>query len=488
MQLADLTPAERRVWRAFPKGQSVGFGPGDEEAVHGGSWGPARTVRAEVLRSLLLNGSRADGEIAGLWIVGGRISGLLDLSDAVLEHSVRLLGCHFERPPILYGARTRRLNLRSSYLPALDAVSLQVDGHLRLSGCEIPGQVRLGGARLAGALFLDGARIGDSDGDEGEEILQFDHGAVENDLSAAGAVIHGRFTLTGSTVGGNLDFDRAELRAPGHVALDAENLAVGGHLSGEGLRAQGTVNLRGATITRHLDLVSARLSAPGATALRATSCTIGELWLRGAAPIEGAVNLRRSHVEIVFAEPRVWPERVGLDGLTYRSLLPPLPAAERLALLEREDLGYVPHPYEQLAGAYRLAGDDAAARTVQLAKQRRRRATLPWYARCWGHVQDVTVGYGFRPMRAAVWLVALMLTAATAYGLHRPQPLKPGEAPDFNPVFYTLDLLLPIIDFGQEKAFKPRGWHQWLAYLLVVLGWVLATTIVAGVTRAVSRQ
>lgn len=24
--------------------------------------------------------------------------------------------------------------------------------------------------------------------------------------------------------------------------------------------------------------------------------------------------------------------------------------------------------------------------------------------------------------------------------------------------------LLPIIDFGQERAYAPHGWYQWLSY------------------------
>jgi hypothetical protein len=53
---------------------------------------------------------------------------------------------------------------------------------------------------------------------------------------------------------------------------------------------------------------------------------------------------------------------------------------------------------------------------------------------------------------------------------------------------YTLDLLLPIIDFHQESAFNPSGWYQWLSYGLIAAGWILATTIAAGLTRAVNRQ
>lgn len=55
-------------------------------------------------------------------------------------------------------------------------------------------------------------------------------------------------------------------------------------------------------------------------------------------------------------------------------------------------------------------------------------------------------------------------------------------------MFYTLDLLLPVISFGQESAFAPEGGYQTLSYVLILMGWILATTVVAGVTRTVSRQ
>lgn len=114
--------------------------------------------------------------------------------------------------------------------------------------------------------------------------------------------------------------------------------------------------------------------------------------------------------------------------------------------------------------------------------------TLPWYGRLWGHLQDIAVGYGFRPLRAGGWLLSLLAVGSVVYGLHHPPPLKPQEAPGFNPVFYTLDLLLPVISFGQESAFSPQGGYQTLSYVLVITGWILATTVITGLTRTVSRQ
>lgn len=157
-------------------------------------------------------------------------------------------------------------------------------------------------------------------------------------------------------------------------------------------------------------------------------------------------------------------------------------------MLERDEDGYVPHAYEQLTAAYRRVGDDHAARLVQLAEQRRLRGTRAWYGRLWGYAQDATVGYGFRPLRACAWLLSPPAVGSIAYALQHPGALKASEAPHFDPVFYTLDLLLPVISFGQEEAFAPDGWYQALSYALVVTGCILATTVIAGVTRDVSRQ
>lgn len=82
----------------------------------------------------------------------------------------------------------------------------------------------------------------------------------------------------------------------------------------------------------------------------------------------------------------------------------------------------------------------------------------------------------------------LLACGALFFAVRPPVLLEAGKAPPFNAVFYTLDLLIPITTFGQETAFAPHGAGQWLAYTLTAAGWVLATTVAAGVSRAVSRQ
>ncbi|MDH6539217.1 membrane-associated oxidoreductase [Streptomyces sp. SPB4] len=490
MEITDLTPAERRVWEAFPRGDGVDFREHPEDSsVDGAGWGPERTVRAEVLRALLLGACPAEeGRVAGLKIKGARIVGSLDLRYAVVDHAIRLRDCWFERKPLMYGAQLKALVLGYSTLPGLTAATVRVDVVLRLSCCRITGPVRLQGAKLS-ALFLQGAVIGPTAGEEADEPpLQLNHVEVGTDIIANDLTVHGQLRLNGATVGGQVSLDRARLLAPGGIALHAETLTVGTDLRAQRMEAHGMVNLTGSRIPGQLNFAYAVFANPDGVALRASSCAIGEMWLRNCPPVQGMVNLRRSQFDLLHVPAATWPEKIRIDGLSYRTLAPHLPAQERLPALEREESGYLPYAYEQLAGAYRTAGDEAAARTVQLAKLRRHRRTLPPHGRAWGLLQDVTVGYGFRPLRAAGWLMALLLVGSVAYGLHAPRPLKAGEAPDFNAVFYTIDLMLPIIGFGQESAYAPAGWYQWLSYLLIVTGWVLATTTAAGVSRSLQRQ
>lgn len=104
--------------------------------------GDERTVRAEVIRALLLGGSSESGEVPALSIAGARMTGVLDLRHAEIRHPIRLTSCWFEHRVELGGTRTRRIDLSGSHLPAMAATDLRVDGELRLTNCRIAGNGR----------------------------------------------------------------------------------------------------------------------------------------------------------------------------------------------------------------------------------------------------------------------------------------------------------------------------------------------------------
>ncbi|UBU17573.1 hypothetical protein [Nonomuraea gerenzanensis] len=379
----------------------------------------------------------------------------------------------------------RRSVLRNPGGLALHAGGLNAEAGLYLSLVETEGAVWLEGATVGRALNLDGARLCAPGG----VALRGDRLAVDGALLARdGMSAEGEISLTDASVTGPAHFKGATLANPGGSALSANGLTVGKVLNlCEGFSAQGRIRLTYAQVGSRLCLDDATLETPGGKALTCRRLEVRELAMRTAKPVRGAVDLRHARIGVLQDDAAVWPDELCMDGLSYEVLEPMLPAAERLAWLRRDPEGYLPNAYEQLAAMYRRLGSEADARDTLLAGQQQRRDTLPGYARFWGHLQDATVGYGFRPLRAAAWLVALLAVGTVVFGLAEPPPLKRGEAPVFNSFMYSLDLLLPIIDFGQEKAFNPGGGTQWLAYGLIAAGWVLATTIAAGLTRTLRR-
>ncbi|MFI7612414.1 hypothetical protein ACIBP6_14435 [Nonomuraea terrae] len=397
-----------------------------------------------------------------------------------VDGEVRLRHARVGGPLTLRGSR-----LRNPGGLAVRGGGLNAEGGLFLSLVEAEGMVRLEAARIGRTLGLDGALLRHPGG----VALAGDGLAVDGSLLAReGMAAEGEISLCDASVTGSAHFEGARLANPGGAALSANGITVGKMLKlCDGFSARGRIRLTNAQIGSRLCFDDATLETPGGEALKCWRLETRELALRTAEPVVGRVDLRYARIGVLRDSPAVWPGEVCMDGLAYEVLEPVLPAAERLRWLRRDPDGYLPNAYEQLAGMYRRLGSDADARDTLLASQQRRRATLPWYARFWGHLQDVTVGYGFRPLRAAAWLAALLAVGTVVFTRVEPPALKPGEAPHFNPFVYTLDLLLPIIDFGQERAYNPGGATQWLAYGLIAAGWVLATTIAAGLTRSLRR-
>jgi hypothetical protein len=200
------------------------------------------------------------------------------------------------------------------------------------------------------------------------------------------------------------------------------------------------------------------------------------------------VDLSSAKFETIQDDQACWPPQMRLSGLSYGTLDPALSANQRVRWLRRDVDGYLPQNYETLAAMYRRLGDDVGARTVLLARERERREHLPRYRQAWSWLQEVTVGYGYRPLRACAWLAAFLALGTLVFGLHHPPPLAGAPHPAFSPLIFSVDLLVPLVNLGMRSAYDPQGPQRWLAYLLIAVGWIFATTIAAGIARVLRRQ
>jgi hypothetical protein len=276
----------------------------------------------------------------------------------------------------------------------------------------------------------------------------------------------------------------------GGVALQGDNMTVSGRmLCGGGFTAEGGVHLAHARIQGELSFAGAVLADDSAV-LALTNAAVADLNLRAAQPIACIVDLRHARCDVLRDESSSWPRHLALDGLEYQAIdadTPSLRVKRRLAWLRRDRDGYRPQPYEQLAALYRRQGADGDARRVLLEKQRRRARELGLMTRAVGRLLEWTVGYGYRPWRAALWLLVMLAAGTAVFTTWPPEPSGPAER-QFDAWVYTLDLLVPIVGFGQRDAFVPQGDTRWVAYGLTAAGWLLATAIVAGITRALRRD
>ncbi|PKK16120.1 hypothetical protein [Thermomonospora sp. CIF 1] len=478
VETLELTAAETRVWEAYPTGTMVVLGENrpDEPL-------PERTVRAEVISRLLLGAREGrPGHVPAVKLRGAYIRGRLRLSGGTIECELRLERCHFDEVPDLSNARTRQLRMSECRMPGLDAGGLQADGYVSLSRSRIDGEVRLQRAQISGGLRMNDVIVTQSDPNRWALFgggLVVDAGAFLRDAEFNGGV-----RLVGARMNGGLFMEGALLCNPSGPALDAQNIVVEDAAEfSAGFIAEGMVRLRGAKVhgTLSFDLATLR-AGTDPRALQATLMQVEEMLFRPTEPVNGRVALSYSHIGTLRdGGPMVWPRELWLRGLTYDALRG-CPPEERLRWVGREE--YHPQPYEQLASWYRQIGHEDLARKAMLAKMRARRRTLSLPARIWSHLLDWTIGHGYRPWMAAVWVALLLIAGTVVFSVEPPRSIRPPEErPHYNAFIYTLDLLIPIGTFGRRELFDPVGWTEWVAYVLIASGWILVTALIAGATR-----
>ncbi|MFJ8232042.1 oxidoreductase [Streptomyces sp. NPDC094448] len=519
-----LSPAELRMWNAFRNGSTFDLSDPDplrNDPFSPHPWGPERQVRADIVALLLLDGPPPHpGRVAALKLRGVQITGTLKLAGGTVGPYVELHSCRFDSEILMPEAHVTTLRMVSCLLPKLEAARLRTEGDLHLPRCRVEHGIRLTDAQIGTDLLINQIQVRP---DRRGRAITADGLSVAQDLQAELIQTFGEFSLRGAKIGVSLSLRGSRLRAAAERrALNAPQLTVertlyltGAWVSAatgdpgatppygvihsgarRGTRLQpfechGGVRLDDGRFGDAIDLHRARLLMNTGEELSLRRIVTPELRFNGERPEEGRVVLNGAKVVTLVDLAASWPGPGGLamGGFVYENLVPidSFPLARRLEWVESATPEYSPEPYERLATVLRNSGEDADAREVLLAKQRRRRETLPLAGKLWGHIQDLTVAYGYRPGRAALWMAVLWAASALAFAQAEPKPFKPGEHPDFNAALYALDLLVPVINLGQEGYWKLAGHWQWTAAGLILLGWILATTVAAGATRLLSR-
>jgi hypothetical protein len=436
---------------------------------------------SRVAASMVLSGARLsnDGAVA---LSAGGISvdgGVFFNRGFVAAGELRMVGAHL-------GAN---LTLAGAVLTSSEGVALNLDrasvGVVDGSQVTCSGRVSFVSAQIASDLNLRQARI---DAVSGGPVVVAERASIGGALILEGLQARGELNLRTIRVGQRVLLMGSRLENPGGTACRLSRAQIAADVFCDDMTATGGIRVAGATVGGEISLRNARIQNAGAIALDAQGLHARQVSLRTAEPIAGLVDLSHAQIEILRDDPACWPAELSVEGTTYQALDPRLPARRRLHWLGRDPMGGQQHAYEQLAAYYTSVGQPAQARAVMYARERIQAKAKTPLPRTWSVLQDVTVGYGYQPWRALVWLIVLLAAGSVTFALRPPPPFLAATAPHFNPVIYTLDLLLPVVSLGQKSAFNPSGAEQWLAYILIAAGWVLVTTIAAGAARVLSRR
>jgi hypothetical protein len=279
-------------------------------------------------------------------------------------------------------------------------------GSVRLVGARVTGELLLQDVELKHSLWLEACHVA-----EPIDLTE----AVTRSLQLDNCYL-GPIRMIGITITGSLSLRGSHVDGHGGLALQADMATVSGSvLCDAGFRSEGAVTLPGARVGAQVSFGGARLNGTDGYALMADSLATQNVFCDSGFSTEGMVSLAYAAVGVVQDAEASWPDSLDLDGLRYDDLQPFLPAQSRLEWLSRMPQ-YRDQPYRQLAAYYRRLGNDDQARAVLLARQRRRRLQQPRWARWWGWLQDILVGYGYAPGRALAWLVAAFAAGTLYYG------------------------------------------------------------------------
>ncbi len=434
-RFGPLSAAEIKLVRSAPERELQWIGPSDDpnapsnDPAQAASWGPDRTIRAAIVCWLV-----TDHEVSalvhpsGIGIAGARISGPLDLSYQNVA------------PPltILASAIASGVDISFAHLNSIDL------GRSRV------GSISAQQTNATGDVLLDG-------GD------------------------YGNVNFFRAQIGGSLDFSGANLS--GDAPLSAVEASIGGDaLFHNGFTTSGMLDFRLAHIGRALSVHQARFVGNAPNGINAERATIaGALyWVEVAHTPATILDLNDARADSLWDDAASWPAagKLNLAGFVYGDFSGgPKTASMRLAWLRRQprSLWADPQPYRELARALRASGAEEDAIEVEVAQQNAMTnyGQLSFGHRLWRETLRITIGYGYRPLRALWWIAGFVVSGAMLFGWgYRAGLITPTEAdayekfrqtgappphyPPFSGFIYSLENFLPVVDLHQGTYWRPN--------------------------------
>ena len=472
-----------------------------------------------------------------------RIRGRTDLPLATLSSLTADSTCRFDAP----GSTALDLTNAEVSSGLRLAAGVAVRGTLRLTGATIHGRLTLKGITLSdpegrSCLAAQSATV---DGDVELHSISVTGGKV----NFRAATIGGAFDARGAT----LHNPQAFTLSLHHTHVRGSVRLVDGFRStGAVMLNRTTVDGRLDCTNATLICAGPTPENETGTALEAYGAVIrGGMYL-GWRTIEPDINLAEATTSTLADDLTTWPDRYTLTGFTYeRFEAIGAQQADRAwnGAARRRWLGgqheFDAGSYEQAARVFRQHGYPREAEEILIAQRRdatraiARRPSTPRQSAALHHIRGAlfgwTVGYGYRPGRV-LWMLAILLvavivtvqipdtqatfratdpagnvysTSGRLVTVTAPDAVTPvsdtfaipagktpvtdacgdGQVRCFNPVFYAVDTVVPLVSLGQRTAWYPNRATPWgnlmdtWLNLATILGWILSSIFLLSFTK-----
>jgi len=524
-----LTSAERIFLERAAKEKVIDFFSGDEELdkpENSHQWGENRALRANLLIWLF-----TDNEVnryiplRGIYILGTKIIGELDLEGAALAFPLGFVGCAILDGIILRDARTRTINFSGSLMGSVNATRLQTEGDVFMRSSQVEGEIQLSGARISGGLNCTGGSFRNP----GSYAFVAYGLTTGSDINMSTKFLaDGEVSLIGGRVGGNLLCYGASFKNSLSTSLNISGSTINQNVFlSDGFNAEGEVCLLGTIVGKNLDCTRATFKHSGGNTFKAVNLEVTGSFTWVDIPIkpDGFVDLSHARVGQLIDDIESWPEKnkLLLDGFEYGSFASyaPSTADARLGWIDLQPQGegsFWTQPYEQLANVFRRMGHEADTRAVLIAKQEalRRYGQLGWKAKAWNWFLGKTIAHGYKPWKAFLPIAFFVIVGAGVFswadseGIMQPSKERvyldsrfiesqklPDRYPRFNSFVYSVDTFFPFVELHQEDYWLPSASFPSKKYLLgeplgvyfrfylwfhIFWGWLLSAFAVAALT------
>lgn len=403
-----------------------------------------RILRAEFVVQLVTHAiSAAKAGRNGVQIKNAVIVGTLDLSNAVIAYDTSCTDCCFVDE--VYCRKTR------------------FERSLSLSGSIFRSEVDFTAAEIAGAFLADETQFTDPD-----QEANFDRVKTAGDFDIQNAVFAGKAIFGKADVSGDFHAGGAKFTSADQEAV-FDSVRVKEYAFFHETVFNGPTSFAYANVGMNFGVKNAQFNNTKSGA-DFSNMRIGQTVVFSDAVLRGPINLEGISFQRIVTED--WDR---FFEMINRS-------------------SYSPSVYTNLESLFRREGDVKKADAIYIEQKRReRRQFLGGFSWLWNLAQDWLAGYGRHLEWVLPWSAILVVIGALVFWRERGmETQRPDDAERlknrYHPVWYSLDLFLPIIDLGETNAWTPRKdrraarlymrFHIILGHLLVPIGLAAWTGII----------